>query len=60
MFGFVNRVDKVIWPPKRDLSADFSRISPSSDLVALMKSLCLKHSLYIGQITLSTLWIKPK
>ena len=38
MFGFVNRVDKVIWPPKRDLSADFSSISPSSDLVALMKS----------------------
>lgn len=30
MFGFINRVDKVDWPP-RDLSADVSSFIPSSD-----------------------------
>ena len=31
MFGFVNGVDRVIWPLQRDLSADVSSISPSKD-----------------------------
>ena len=31
MFGIINIVDKVIcnWPPKRDLRADVSSVSPS-------------------------------
>ena len=31
MFGFTNRVHKVIWPPSRDASADVSSVSPSSE-----------------------------
>ena len=31
MFGFISRVDKVIWPPLRDSSADVSRVRPSCE-----------------------------
>ena len=31
MFGSINRVDEVIWPPRRDLSADVSSVSPSAN-----------------------------
>ena len=30
MFSFINRVDKLIWPPKIDSSADVSSVSPPS------------------------------
>ena len=30
VFGFINYVDKVTWPPSRDSSADVSSVSPSS------------------------------
>ena len=46
MFGLNNRVDKVIWPTKRDLSAaGASSVTPSSETSAL-------ESLYGDQITL--------
>ena len=31
MFGFINKDDKVIWPPKRHSSADVSSVGHSSD-----------------------------
>ena len=33
MIGFINRVDKVVWPPQRDLSADVSMVSPSLEQI---------------------------
>ena len=33
MFGFINRVDKVIWRLRRDSSADVSSVSPSSERI---------------------------
>ena len=36
MFGFINSVDKVIWSPKRDSSADVSSVNPSSHLSTLV------------------------
>ena len=38
MFGFVNRVDKVNWPPQRDSSVDIPSVSPSSERI---KELCM-------------------
>ena len=31
MFGFINRVDNVIWPPVRDSSADVWNVGPLSE-----------------------------
>ena len=33
MFEFINGVDKVIWPPQRDLSSDFSSVNLASHAV---------------------------
>ena len=33
MFDLINRVDEVMWPPKRDSSADISSVSPTSERI---------------------------
>ena len=62
---------KVSWPPERDSSADVWNVSPSSELESerltferltdegLTLEMSALESLYDGQITLSTLLIKP-
>ena len=58
MFSFVNRVDKVIWPPEKDASADVSRLRQSKYKRVRIHSLetSALESLYRRQITLSTLF----
>ena len=49
---FINRVDDVIWPSYKDLSADVSSVSPSSErTISMAFALTKKGSLYEGQIT---------
>ena len=37
MLGFINRVGKVIWPPKSDSSADVSSVNLSSERIQVTK-----------------------
>ena len=63
MFGFINRVDKVIWPPCRDSNANVSNVRPSSEEIdrsqdGLMLETSVLESLYGSQIALSIPSIK--
>ena len=61
MLGFINRVDKVVWHPLRDSSADVSSVSPSSEASSdegLTLETSALESLYDGQTTSSTLLLK--
>lgn len=52
MFGFINRIDEVIWQLQRDSSADVSSISPLSEQGFTLKMSALE-SLSGGQITIT-------
>ena len=53
MFGFINVVDKVIWPPQRDSSAEVSCESPSSERVKELWVVCRQyHGFFLWRFVL--------
>ena len=56
MFGFISRVDKVVWPLEGDLSADISSVSPLSERIKEFLVVCSLNSEQWGIMLLVGRW----
>ena len=53
MFGLINRVDKVIWPPQRDASADVSSLLIIVPILTIIQEIPLKPETQLCKYTAS-------